>query len=94
MYLWQAIDSEGEILGILIQFGRDKAAALKPMRTLVRKQGFAAKVLVTDKLPSYRAALRELALTAHHEQGLRKNKRTENAHEVMRRRERKMEGFE
>lgn len=93
MYLWRAIDSKGEILDILIQSGKDKATALKAMRTLLRKQGFASKVLVTDKLPPYRAALRELALTAHHEQGLRKNKRTENSHEVMRRRERKMEGF-
>jgi putative transposase len=50
-------------------------------------------VLVTDKLLSYGAARRELGLSAHHEQGLRKNNRAENSHQVVRRRERKMQGF-
>jgi transposase-like protein len=43
------------------------------MRKLLKKQGYAPSVLVTDKLPSYAAAKRELGLSAHHEQGLRKN---------------------
>jgi putative transposase len=70
-YLWRAVDSEGEILEILVQPRRDKAAALKLMRKLLKKQGFAPSVLVTDKLLSYGAARRELGLSAHHEQGLR-----------------------
>jgi putative transposase len=50
-------------------------------------------VLVTDKLPSYGAARRKLGLSGRHEQGLRKNNRAENSHQVVRRRERKMQGF-
>jgi transposase-like protein len=93
MYLWRAVDSEGEILDLLVQPRRDKAAALKLMRKLLKKQGYAPNVLVTDKLPSYGAAKRELGLSAHHEQGLRKNNRVENSHQVVRRPERKMQGF-
>jgi transposase-like protein len=93
IYLWRAVDSEGEILDVLVQARRDKSAALKLMRKLLKKQGFAPRVLVTDKLPSYGAAKRELGLSAHHEQGLRKNNRAENSHQVVRRRERKLQGF-
>ncbi len=50
-------------------------------------------MLVTDKLRSYGCAKRELGLSARHEQGLRKNNRAENSHQVVRRRERKMQGF-
>jgi len=50
------------------------------MRRLLKKQGYAPGVLVTDKLGSYGAAQRELRLSARHEQGLRKNNRTENSH--------------
>jgi transposase-like protein len=93
MYLWRAVDSEGEILDILVKPKRNKAAALKLIRKLLKKQGFAPSVLVTDKLPSYGAAKRELGLSAQYEQGLRKNNRAENSHQVVRRRERKMQGF-
>jgi transposase-like protein len=93
MYLWRAVDSEGEILDVVVQPKRDKAAALELMRKLLKKQGFAPRLLVTDKLPSYGAARRELGLSARHEQGLRKNNRAENSHQVVRRRERKMQGF-
>ena len=50
-------------------------------------------MLVTDKLRSYRAAKAEIGLSAHHEQGLRKNNRAENSHQPVRRRERKMQRF-
>jgi putative transposase len=93
MYLWRAVDSEGEILDMLVQPRRDKAAAMKLMRKLLKKHGVAPSVLVTDKLPSYGAARRELGLSARHEQGLRKNNRAENSHQVVRQRERKMQGF-
>jgi putative transposase len=93
MYLWRAVDSEGEILDVLVQPKRDKAAALKLIRKLLKKQGYAPSVLVTDKLLSYGAAKRELGLSAHHEQGLRKNNRAENSHQVVRRREQKMQRF-
>jgi transposase-like protein len=93
MYLWRAAGSEGEILDLLVQPGRDKASALKLMRKLLNKQGFAPSTMVADKLRSYGAAHRELGLSAGHEQGLRKNNRAENSHQVVRRRERKMQGF-
>jgi len=75
MYLWRAVDSEGEVLDIVVQGGRDKAAALKLMRQLLKKQGFAPTVVVTDKLRSYAAAFAELGLAADHERGLRQNNR-------------------
>ena len=93
MYLWRAVDDEGEVLDILVQPRRDKAAAVKLLRKLMRKLGFAPRVLVTDKLRSYAAAKAEVELTARHEQGLRKNNRAENSHQPVRRRERKMHRF-
>src|SRR4051812_48648316 len=73
MWLWRAVDSEGEVLDLLVQPKRDQAAAVRLMRKLLKKQGFAPDVLVTDKLRSYASARRELGLSARHEQGLRKN---------------------
>src|SRR5580692_2020855 len=66
---WRAIDDEGEVLDLLVQRRRDKNAAVKLMRNLLRKQGFAPDVLVTDKLRSYGAAKAALGLSARHEQG-------------------------
>ena len=70
-WLWRAVDDEGEVLDLLVQRRRDKAAAVKLMRKLLKKQGFAPDVLVTDKLRSYGAAKAEIGLSARHEQGLR-----------------------
>jgi putative transposase len=63
------------------------------MRKLLKKQGYAPDELVTDKLGSYGAAQRRLRLSCCHEQGLRKNNRAENSHQVVRRRERKQQRF-
>ena len=93
MYLWRAVDSEGEVLDMLVQPKRDRAAALRLLRKLLGKQGYAPRVLVTDKLRSYTSAHRQLGLAARHEQGLRRNNRAENSHQVVRRRERKMQRF-
>jgi len=93
MYLWRAVDHEGEVLDMLVQRRRDKRAALRLMRKLLRKQGFVPKLLTTDKLGSYGAAFRHLRLTCPHEQGLRANNRAENSHQVVRRRECKMQRF-
>src|SRR5438034_4211518 len=93
MYLWRAVDHEGEVLEILVQRRRDKRAAVKLMRKLLRKQGFAPKTVTTDKLRSYGAAFQHLGLSCHHEQRLRQNNRAENSHQVVRRRERKMQRF-
>src|SRR5437660_9226256 len=93
MYLWRAVDHEGEVLDMLVQRRRDTRSALRLMRKLLKKQGFAPKLLVTDKLRSYASAFRRLRLTCPHEQGLRSNNRAENSHQPVRRRERKMQRF-
>jgi transposase-like protein len=93
MYLWRAVDSEGEVLDLLVQSKRNTAAALRLMRKLLKKQGFAPDELVTDKLGSYGAARRELRLSCRHKRGLRKNNRAENSHQPVRRRERKQQRF-
>ncbi len=87
------MDDEGEVLDILVQTRRDTRAAEKLMRKLIKKQGFAPEVLVTDRLGSYGAAKRKLGLLARHEQEQRKNNRAENSHQPTRRRERKMQRF-
>src|SRR5277367_3288183 len=63
MYLWRAVDHEGEVLDMLVQRRRDRRAALRLMRKLLRKLSFAPKLLTTDKLGSYGAAFRHLRLT-------------------------------
>ena len=60
MYLWRTVGSEGEVLDLLVQPRRNKAAALKLLRRLLKKQGYAPWVIVTDKLCSYGCAMREL----------------------------------
>src|ERR687883_49182 len=89
VYLWRAVDHEGEVLDVLVPRRRDKNAALKLMRKLLKKQGFAPAVVVTGKLRSYGAAFAELGLMARHEQGLRQNNRAEVSPPPGGRRERK-----
>ena len=93
MYLWRAVDHEGEVLDILVQRRRDSRAALRLMRKLLKKQRFVPKLLVSDKLRSYGSAFRRLRLSCRHEQGLRKNNRAENSHQAVRRREHKLRRF-
>jgi hypothetical protein len=83
MYMWRAVDSGGEVLEILVQPQRDKAAALRLLRKLLRRHGFVPTVIVTDKLRSYGAALREIGFSGLHEQGLRANNRAENLHQPL-----------
>jgi putative transposase len=66
-WLWRAVDDEGEVLDPLAQGRRNKAAAVKLMRKLIKKQGFAPGVLVTDKLRSYGAAKSEIGRSARAE---------------------------
>ena len=93
MYLWRAVDCEGDVLDILVQSRRNKKAALKLIRKLLKKQGFIPDTFVTDKLPSYGAALKELCLSKRHDFGGRKNNRAENSHLPVRQRERRMQRF-
>lgn len=94
MYLWRAVDDEGEVLDVLVQKRRNKQAALKLLRRLLKNQGIHPEAITTDKLASYRAALKVLGLTdRHHPGGMRENNRAENSHLVIRRRERKQQKF-
>jgi len=94
MYLWRAVDDEGEVLDVLVQKRRNKHAALKLLRRLLRNTGVHPEAIVTDKLASYRAAMKVLNLQGrHHPGGMRENNRAENSHLVIRRRERKQQRF-
>ena len=94
MYLWRAVDDEGEVLDVLVQKRRNKVAALKLLRRLLKNQGIHPEVIVTDGLASYPAAMRILGCKDRHHPGrLRDNNRVENSHLVIRRRERKQQKF-
>ena len=93
VYLWRAVDAEGEVLDVLIQPKRNKPAALKLMRTLLKKYGFVPERMTTDKLASYAAAVRELGIERRHRTDRWANNRAENSHQPTRRRERKMQRF-
>ena len=75
MYLWRAVDSEGEVLDMLVQPRRDKAAAMKLLRKLLKRNALPPHVIVTDELRSYGAALRQLGFSGRHDQGLLANNR-------------------
>ena len=93
VYLWRAVDAEGEVLDVLVQSKRDKRAALKLMRKLLRKYAVVPERLVTDDLRSYSAATLDLGIERLHDRGRWKNNRAENSHQPTRRRERKMQRF-
>ena len=93
VYLWRAVDAEGEVLDVLVQTKRNKAAALKLMRKLLKKYGCVPEAVVADDLRSYGAAARDLAIEHRHRTGRWRNNRAENSHQPTRRRERKMQGF-
>jgi transposase-like protein len=92
-WLWRAIDNEGEVLDFLVQRRRDTRAAVKLLKKLLRRQGFTPTRIVTDKLRSYRSALRRVGLAAIHDQSLHANNRAETSHQPVRRRERQQQRF-
>jgi len=93
MYLWRAVDGEGEVLDVLVQKRRNKRAALKLLRKLLQNQGTLPTKIVTDKLKSYGAALRDLKMRHLHDTTNRLNNRSESSHVPIRRRERKLQRF-
>jgi putative transposase len=92
-YLWRAVDQDGHILDILVQPRRDKAAAKRFFRKLLKRLTYVPRVLITDKLKSYEAARRELLSSVEHRQHRYLNNRAENSHQPTRQRERRMQGF-
>ena len=92
-YLWRAVDQDGTVLDILVQNRRDKAAARRFFRRLLKRTGAVPRVVVTDKLRSYGAAHRELMASVEHRSHKGLNNRAENSHQPTRQRERAMKGF-
>ncbi|MGE6699563.1 IS6 family transposase [Hyphomonas sp. NPDC076900] len=91
-YLWRAVDHEGEVLESYVTKKRDKAAALKFLKKAMKRYGN-PKVVVTDKCPSYRAAMKAIGNENRQETGRHLNNRAENSHLPFRRRERAMSRF-
>jgi putative transposase len=92
-WLWRAVDQDGIVLDMLVQTRRDKRAAKRLLRKLLKKQMRPPRVLITDKLASYPAAKRELMPGVEHRRHKGLNNRAENSHQPTRRRERQMKRF-
>src|SRR3982751_3315399 len=92
-YLWRAVDQHGVVLDVLVQRRRDKKAAKRLLRKLLKRQCRAPRVMITDKLRSYGAAKREIMPGVEHRQHKGLNNRAENSHQPTRRRERQMKRF-
>jgi putative transposase len=92
-YLWRAVDQDGDVLDILVQSRRDKKAAKKFFRKLLKGFGYVPRVIVTDKLRSYSAAISEIIPSVEHVQQKYQNNRAENSHQPTRLRERMMRRF-
>ncbi len=92
-WLWRAVDQDGIVLDVLVQSRRDKRAAKRLLRKLLKRQCRAPRVMVTDKLASYGAAKRELMPGVEHRKHKGLNNRAENSHQPTRRRERQMKHF-
>jgi putative transposase len=92
-YLWRAVDHEGEVLEAVVTAKRDKAAALKLLKRIVKRYGRSRKI-VTDGLRAYSAAMTEVGIADRQEVGRRLNNRAENSHQPFRRRERAMLRFQ
>ncbi|MBW4641316.1 MAG: IS6 family transposase [Gloeocapsa sp. UFS-A4-WI-NPMV-4B04] len=92
-YLWRAVDGEGNVLDVLLQRHRDTKAAKRFFRKLLKKQGFVPRVIVTDKLKSYKAAKKQVMPNVEHRQHKGLNNLCENSHQSTRTRERRMRRF-
>ncbi len=92
-WLWRAVDQTGMVLDVLVQKRRDKRAAKRLLRKLLKRQGRPPRVMITDKLPSYGAAKQDLVPGVEHRRHKGLNNRAENSHQPTRRRERQMKRF-
>ena len=93
VYLWRAVDQEGEVLDILVQSKRNAKAATRFFKKLLKGLQYRPRALVTDKLSSYVTAHRKLIPEVEHRRGGRLNNRAENSHQPTRERERRMRRF-
>ncbi len=91
-YLWRAVDHEGEVLEVFATKRRDRKAALSFLKRTMKRYG-SPSMIVTDRLRSYRAAMKVLGNAKHQVCGKRLNNRAENSHQPFRRREGAMAKF-
>jgi putative transposase len=89
-YLWRAVDQNGHVLHILVQSRRNKQAAKKFFRKLLKGCHYVPRVIITDQLKSYGTAKREILPGVEHRQHRYLNNRAENSHQPARQRERRM----
>jgi putative transposase len=92
-YLWRAVDQNGIILDILVTKRRNKEAAKQFFLKLIKGLKYEPRVIITDKLRSYRASIREVLPHVEHRQHKGLNNRAENSHRPTRRREKVMQRF-
>src|SRR4051812_15009674 len=92
-WLWRAVDQDGFVLDVLVQSRRDKRAAKRLLRKLLKRQRQGPRVMVTDKLASYTAAKADVMPSVEHRRHKGLNNRAENSHQPTRRRERQMKRF-
>ena len=92
-YVWRAVDQDGDVLDILVQVKRDRHAAKRFFRTLLKGQGREPRRLITDKLRSYAAAHGSLMPSVVHSTQQYENNRAEVSHQPTRQRERQMRRF-
>jgi putative transposase len=92
-YLWRAVDQDGDVLDILVQSRRDKKAAKRFFRKLLKGLRYVPRVIITDKLKSYSAAKAEVMPSVEHLHQKYKNNRAENSHQPTRLREKEMRRF-
>ena len=92
-WLWRAVDQDGFVLDVLVQSRRDKRAAKRLLRKLLKKQCQPPRVMITDKLASYGAAKDEVMPSVEHRRHKGLNNRAETSHQPTRRRERQMKRF-
>ena len=92
-YLWRAVDADGDVIDILVQSRRDRRAAARFFRTLLKGQGCVPRRLITDKPCSYTAAHRTVMPSVAHSTQQHENNRAEVSHQLTRQRERQMRRF-
>jgi putative transposase len=92
-WLWRAVDQHGVVLDVLVQSRRDGKAAKRLLRKLLRRQGRAPRVMITDKLANCRAGKKDLMPGVEHRRHKGLNNRAEKSHQPTRRRERQMKRF-
>ena len=92
-YLWRAVDEDGDVIDILVQSRRNRRAAVRFFRKLLKSQGCVPRRLITDKLRSYPAACRAVMPSVVHCTDQYANNRAEVSHQPTRQRERQMRRF-